>query len=577
MDELNNNTKNISFDNLEQEKDDGNIEYKRELLNLDEDKINKRSTQMKYRIIEGSGEAFYFIGVRDNGKICGLNIDEYTESVNNLKLIANKIDCNVIKISEVCSNKKTEDEKKNLLFSSEVCSNKNNNNLYIGEYLIRENTNNYIEIRVGVAGNVDSGKSTTIGTLTHDVLDDGNGKSRLSVFNFKHEVISGRTSSISHQILGYDVNGNVINSSKNNSVQDITKKSSKIISFYDLCGHQKYLKITVYGLTSMFLDYCLIIIGANMGISHMTREHIGLCISLKIPFIILVTKIDIVPPNILEETMQKINNMCRNKIRKIPYIIKNISDIITVSKNIKTSSIIPILQISNVTSYNLNLLKSVLNLLPLRNDYSKYVNSSLELLIDTTYSVYGHSTIVSGMIKSGNLKVNDNLLIGPFYDSSYKSVKVRSIHLNYIDIKEAKAGSFICVSLKGITRKEIRKGMLLIADNNNKLAIKSFIANIHILHSPTTIKVGYQPFVHIEHVRQTVKLMEIRKNDNLNNLDNPDNPDNPDNSDNLILRSGDKATVKLTFIIKPEYIKVGMRLIFRESQVKAVGNIIEIL
>jgi GTPase len=538
MDELNNNINNITFYNLEKEKDDGNIEYKRELLNLNDDKINKRMTQMKYRIIEGNGEAFYFIGIKDNGKIYGLNIEQYNESINNLKLIANKIDCTVIKITE-----------------------KINNNLYIGEYLIRENTNKYIEIRIGVAGNVDSGKSTTIGTLTHDILDDGNGKSRLNVFNFKHEIESGRTSSISHQLLGYDINGNIINSSKNNLVQDIIKKSSKIISFYDLCGHQKYLKITVYGLSSMFLDYSLIMIGANMGINHMTREHIGLCINLKIPFIIIVTKIDIVPSNILEQTMQKINNMCRNKIRKVPYIIKNISDIITVIKNIKTDSIIPILQISNVTSFNLNLLKSLLNLLPLRNDYSKYVNNSLELLIDNTYSVYGHPTIISGMIKSGNIKINDNLLIGPFYDSTYKSVKVRSIHLNYIDIKEAKAGSFVCVSLKGITRKEIRKGMLLITDNNNKLAIRSFIANIHILHSPTTIKVGYQPFVHIEHVRQCVKLMEIKKND----------------SDDIILRSGDKAIVKLNFVMKPEYIKIGMRLIFRESQVKAVGNITEIL
>ena len=70
-----------------------------------------------------------------------------------------------------------------------------------------------------------------------------------------------------------------------------------------------------------------------MGINHMTREHIGICINLKIPFIILVTKIDIVPINILEETMLKINNMCKNRIKKIPYLIKNISDVINITKN----------------------------------------------------------------------------------------------------------------------------------------------------------------------------------------------------------------------------------------------------
>ena len=44
-----------------------------------------------------------------------------------------------------------------------------------------------------------------------------------------------------------------------------------------------------------------------------------------------------------------------------------------------------------------------------------------------------------------------------------------------------------------------------------------------------------------------------------------------------LLRCGDKAIVKLEFDTKPEYIKPGMRMIFREGKVKAVGKIIEII
>ena len=527
-------------DKLDNEKEDGNIEYKRELLNLDEVTINRRMTQMKYRIYEGLGEALYFIGVSDDGTLLGLNYEEYVESVNNLTMIANKIDCNIINISE-----------------------SNKNNFYIGEFLIRENDKNKFDIKIGVAGNVDSGKSTTIGTLTKNILDDGRGKARVHVFNYKHEIASGRTSSIGHQIMGYDKNGNIINSNKNNSWADIASQAVKLISFFDLAGHEKYLRTTIYGLTSIYPDYCLIMIGANMGINHMTREHISLCINLKIPFIILVTKIDIVPDNVLEETMMKINNMCKNRVRKIPYIMKNIPDIINVIKNIKSDSIVPIMQISNVTNFNLDLLKTFFNLLPLRNDYNQHINKPVELLVDTTYSVTGHSTILSGMLRSGTVKVNDNLLIGPFSDSTYKQVKVRSIHLNYRDLKEAKAGSFICISLKNITRREIKKGMILISDDNLKLAIKKFVAEIHILHSPTTIKEGYEPFVHIDQARQSVKMYEINKIDC--------------KEDDKILRTGDKANVKLEFVIRPEYIKVGMRLFFREGKVKAVGKIIEIL
>ena len=539
MDEI---IKNFDILNkLESEKEYGNIEYKRELLNLDQYKINKRITQMKYRIYEGLGEALYFIGVADDGTLLGLNNEEYIESVNNLILIASNIECNVIKISE--SNKK---------------------NFYIGEFLIRENDKNYLDIKIGVAGNVDSGKSTTIGTLTKSILDDGRGKARVHVFNYKHEIVTGRTSSIGHQIMGYDKNGNIINSNKNNSWADIASQAVKLISFYDLAGHEKYLRTTIYGLTSIYPDYCLIMIGANMGINHMTREHIGLCINLKIPFIILVTKIDIVPENVLAETMMKINNMCKNRVRKIPYIIKNTDDIINVVKNIKSDSIVPIIQISNVTNYNLDLVKTFFNLLPIRNDYIQNINKPVELLVDNTYSVTGHSTILSGMLRSGTIKINDNLLIGPFSDSSYRQVKVRSIHINYKELKEAKAGSFVCISLKNITRREIKKGMMLISDDNNlKLAVKNFIAEVHILHSPTTIKEGYQPFVHIDQVRQSVKMNQIQKIDS--------------KEDDKILRTGDKANVQLEFINRPEYIKVGMRLFFREGKVKASGKIIEIL
>jgi len=548
---------NINFfnicidDKLEKEKDDGNIEYKRQLINLDNEKINKRMTQMKYRVYEGLGEALYFIGVEDNGSLLGLNEEEYKESILNLELIANKINCDVIKIYETI---------------------KNDN--YIGEFLIRENDkNNRIDIKIGVAGNVDSGKSTTIGTMTKGVLDDGRGKARLHVFNYKHEIDSGRTSSIGHQIMGFDNNGSIINSNKNNSWSDIANQATKLISFYDLAGHEKYLRTTIYGLSSIYPDYCLIMIGANMGINHMTREHIGLCLNLKIPFIILVTKIDIVPVNVLEETMLKINNMCKNRIRKIPYLIKNISDVINITKNIKSESIVPILQISNVTNYNLDLLKSLFNLLPIRNDYNQYINNPVEFLVDNTYSVTGHPTIVSGIIKSGIIKVNDTLLLGPFTDSTYHQVKVRSIHQNYRDLKEAKAGSYICISLKNITRREIKKGMILISnDPNLKLSVKQFIAQIHILHSLTTIKEGYQPFVHIEHVRQSVKMLEFTKIGPINDKIGPIN-----DKEVNILSSGDKANVKLEFIMRPEYIKEGMRLIFREGKVKAVGKIIQVI
>ena len=52
-------------------------------------------------------------------------------------------------------------------------------------------------------GNVDSGKSTLVGVMTKCFLDDGRGSARNKVFNFAHEQANGRTSSISHELMGF--------------------------------------------------------------------------------------------------------------------------------------------------------------------------------------------------------------------------------------------------------------------------------------------------------------------------------------------------------------------------------------
>ena len=41
----------------------------------------------------------------------------------------------------------------------------------------------------------------------------------------------------------------------------------------DLCGHEKYLKTTMFGLTGLLPDYAMIIIGLNMGF-HIWLDNI---------------------------------------------------------------------------------------------------------------------------------------------------------------------------------------------------------------------------------------------------------------------------------------------------------------
>ena len=45
----------------------------------------------------------------------------------------------------------------------------------------------------------------------------------------------------------------------------------------------------------------------------MTREHLGISLALKIPFFIVMTKIDMCPENIFKETLDKIKTLVKSK------------------------------------------------------------------------------------------------------------------------------------------------------------------------------------------------------------------------------------------------------------------------
>lgn len=133
------------------------------------------------------------------------------------------------------------------------------NNQLVGDYLIRERAqvNDFHEVRVAVIGNVDSGKSTILGVLTHGQLDNGRGLARRKLFRHKHEMESGRTSSVGNDILGFDSKGMVVNTVDTHAGHldwvKICEASSKVITFIDLAGHERYLKTTIFGMTGLFI------------------------------------------------------------------------------------------------------------------------------------------------------------------------------------------------------------------------------------------------------------------------------------------------------------------------------------
>ena len=300
------------------------------------------------------------------------------------------------------------------------------------QWLVRRkaDTRDFMEIRVAAVGNVDAGKSTLLGVLTHGELDNGRGHARLKLFRHKHEAETGRTSSVGNDILGFDSVGNVVNQPDHGALDwvKVCENSSKVITFIDLAGHEKYLKTTVFGMTGHAPDFGMLMVGSNAGIVGMTKEHLGLALALSVPVFVVVTKIDMCPPNVLQETLKLLVKILKSPgCRKVPVMVKSQDDVILSATNFVSERLCPIFQVSNVTGENLPLLKMFLNLLSTRSpNTSKNFDVKLhifptnildaepaEFQIDDTYQVPGVGTVVSGTTFRGTIRINDSLLLGP--------------------------------------------------------------------------------------------------------------------------------------------------------------------
>jgi elongation factor 1-alpha len=411
-------------------------------------------------------------------------------------------------------------------------------------------------IKIAVAGNVDSGKSTLTGVLMNNKLDDGRGSSRLSILRNKHEKESGRTSCISY-----------------NSFSEIVNNQKKILSLIDLAGHEKYLKTTIFGLSGLFADAGLVLVSANMGITQMTREHMMLLLFLKIPFIILVTKIDMVPENIKILTIDKLKKMMNiQKFNKKSYVfpedeVKCKEELIkfnNLSNNLNT--FIPIIPISNKTGINISNLKVFLfNLQPKNHWPEDDIDGSI-MYIDSKFNVKGIGLVVSGTVRGQSIKINDKLLIGPINDK-FIPFKVRSIHNNVREnVDQLNSNDAGCLAIRfinkeTITKNQIAKGVVIISDEAlKKNVVKSFNAEVTILNHSSTITNNYTPVIHCGLVRQTAKIKILEMDDNKSN----------------VLRSGSKAIVNFKFLYKKEYLETGRVFFFRDGNTKGYGTILEI-
>lgn len=451
------------------------------------------------------------------------------------------------------------------------------------------------EITICSLGSVDAGKSSLLSCLIHNKLDDGNGSARKLVARYTHEVTTGKTSAIStHSIKNFN-------------------KSDKSVIFVDLCGHEKYLKTSLYGVMSYYPDYAVVIIGANRGILKMTREHIKILYHLKIPMIIALTKTDLIDKlhegteNKKDDIIKIISNI-KKIFSKINYDIVDMNEIIENEKStsglIPNMSTIPIFKLSSKTGYGLNYFKDYLTTLPRRIDMKlsrelipipdignqKKSQPDFIFQIETIYCPPGIGWVITGILKSMTdedfITPNTNMYLGPSkYNNEYVQVKIWSI-FNYFSEKIDKlyCGQRGCLAVRGdkkITRDFFRKGSIL---TNNldiiKRASYTYKAKIKLLNHPTNVRDNFAPVIHSGSIRQTAKLTIVSKEISLKktektDIDKKDLVKKEDNDENTkCIYPGDTAIIEVKFMYRPEIIEPNQIFFLREGLTLGIGRFI---
>ncbi|KAA6408425.1 MAG: P-loop containing nucleoside triphosphate hydrolase [Lasallia pustulata] len=510
-----------------------------------ESTLQQLTNLLQSRILEGHGETLFDLGQEDNGESMAFSTEQWDVALGRIRRAAGelKADYRILMTRNVAG-------------PEEIESVNEKDKGAMGKIMIRqtpETVEDVIETRIAVVGNVDAGKSTMLGVLVKGSLDDGRGKARVNLFRHKHEVESGRTSSVGMEIMGFDTHGDVVASNvpgRKLSWEEIGNRSAKVISFTDLAGHERYLRTTVFGLLSSSPNYCLLMVAANNGLIGMSKEHLGIALALNVPVMVVITKIDICPPHILEQTITQLTRILKSPgARKIPIFIKNREDTINTATQFVSQRICPVFQVSNVTGESLDLVRTFLNILPHHGHYD--AQAPFEFHVNDTFSVPFVGTVVSGVVKSGVIHAGDAVLIGPDSLGQFTTTYIKSIERKRIPVPVCSAGQSASFALKRVRRKEVRKGMVVLPKLETPPKVyREFVAEVLILSHATTIKTRYQAMLHVGPVSQTCAIIDI---------------------DRAFIRTGDRAVVAFRFVQRPEYLAVGDRILFREGRTKGLG------
>ncbi|KAL6249711.1 hypothetical protein RBB50_003566 [Rhinocladiella similis] len=329
--------------------------------------------------LEESQGALYEIGVADDGTLVGLTDEELQESLGNLDTMATSLGCttNVLRRVLVGPGGRVDPE----IRSDKGCLQEDD--LWVAEVLVfpdsrtrmglnepvtaldsgasfTEDTDHHRvvdgasteQLRVTLVGAASSGKSTLLGTISTSTLDNGRGKSRLSLLKHRHEIASGVTSSVAQELVGYQTDRAcqkpVVNYASGNvsSWTDIHNLADRLVFLSDSPGLPRFAKSTFRSLISWKPSWTVLCVAADdhegttsqfgetatANINYADHRgakqvdfslcHIDLCLRLDLPLIIVITKMDLANKTGLRSVLTKLLSALKAS-GKVPVVVGN--------------------------------------------------------------------------------------------------------------------------------------------------------------------------------------------------------------------------------------------------------------
>lgn len=368
-------------------------------------------------------------------------------------------------------------------------------------------------------GHVDHGKSTLVGRLLFDTgaireeelrkLKELAKELKKETFEFafvmdklKEERERGITIDIMHQRF------------------DTQKYYFTII---DAPGHRDFVKNMITGASQA--DGAILVCSAKDGIQEQTKEHAYLIKVLGVnQVVVALNKMDEVGYD--EAKYKAVRADLEKLLKGVGFKVEEIVFVPTsgyLGDNVAKKS-------DKMAWYKGPIIIEALDLFKVPE---QPVEKPLRVPIQDVYAITGVGTVPVGRVETGILKVNDKVVFVP----SKVAGEIKSIEMHHEQYQEARPGDNIGFNVRGVDKKDIKRGDVMCHPGKEAKPVKEFTAQIIVLNHPSVISKGYTPVFHVHTAQIACTITEIlKKIDPKTGATAQENPD--------FIKTGDAAVIK---------------------------------